>query len=303
MKIECPSCHLTGNINSVDLPAEGRNFECPRCKGSFFVAKPAPETEGTHLMSMCPACQYSTFTDEMFAVCPNCGTNGRDYQKMLLRKSTGKPAQGNPLPKDADQPASPIDQVQIQQDFERFTRSRRNPDFSSAAVSEEVAEKPLIPLPIRITGWTAAGAGVILLISGLAGLLNYYGKDWQALLSVPFLEPVSKTSIFFKYGFFPWLRTLTGIGVIFAGIRFLARKPGIPKILSALCWGGSGLIVVQEAAEIVKRFLLTSGTPSAIFYVDCIISYLIKVSLWSIPFLTVIWLLRRDEVLQEYPEA
>ncbi|TLN00954.1 hypothetical protein FDZ73_17725, partial [bacterium] len=33
MKIECPSCHLTGNINSVDVPAEGRNFECPRCKG------------------------------------------------------------------------------------------------------------------------------------------------------------------------------------------------------------------------------------------------------------------------------
>jgi len=303
MKIECPSCHLTGNINSVDVPSEGRNFECPRCKGSFFVAKPAPDAESKHLMNTCPVCQYSTFTDEMFAVCPECGTNGRDYQKMLLRKSAGKPSQRDSLPKNVDEPASPIDQVQIQQDFERLTRSRRNPDFAMETAPEEVEEKPLIPLPIRITGWTAAGAGGILLISGLAGLLNYYGKDWQALLSVPFLEPVSKTSIFFKYGFFPWLRTLTGIGVIFAGIRFLALKPRIPKILTALCWGSGGLILVQEAVEIVKRFLITSGTPSAIFYVDCIISYVIKVSLWSIPFLAVIWLLRRDEVIQEYPEA
>ncbi len=303
MKIECPSCQLTGNINSVDVPAEGRNFECPRCKDSFLVAKPAPDTESKHLMSMCPVCQYSTFTDEMFAVCPECGTNGCDYQKMALQKSAGKPSQRNPLPKGVEEPASPVDQVQIQHDFERFTRSRRNPYFVTETAAEEVAEKPVTPLPIRITGWTAAGAGGILLCSGMAGLLNYYGKDWQALLSVPFLEPVSKTSIFFKYGFFPWLRTLTGIGVIFAGIRLLSLKPGFPKILTTLCWGSSGLILVQEAVEIVKRFLITSGTPSAIFYVDCIISYLLKVSLWSFPFLATIWLLRRDEVVQEYPEA
>lgn len=303
MKIECPACHLTGNINSVDVPAEGRNFECPRCKGSFFVAKAVPDTESKHLMSMCPVCQYSTFTDEMFAVCPECGTNGRDYQKMLLQKSAGKAPQYNPQPKIAAEPTAPIDYMQAQQDFERLTRSLRNPDFALDAPPEEVAEKPAIPLPVRITGWTAAGAGGVLLCSGLAGLLNYYGKDWQTLLSVPFLEPVSKTSIFFKYGFFPWLRTLAGIGVIFAGIRFLALKPGIPKILAILCWVSSGLILIQEAVEIVKRFLITSGTPSAIFYVDCIISYLIKVSFWSIPFLAAIWLLRRDEVIQEYPEV
>lgn len=303
MKIECPSCHLTGNVNSEDVPVEGRNFECPRCKDSFFVAKQAPDTESKRLMSMCPDCQYSTFTDEMFAVCPECGTDGRDYQKTPPRKSAGKPSQRNPLPKAVEKPDSPIDQVQIQNDFERLTRSRRNPYFVKEAAPEEVAKKPVLPLPVRITGWTAAGAGGVLLCSGLAGLLNYYGKDWQALLSVPFLEPVSKTSIFFKYGFFPWLRTLTGLGVIFAGIRFLALKPGIPKILAALCWASCGLILIQEAVEIVKRFLITSGTPSAIFYVDCIISYLIKVSLWSIPFLAAIWLLRRDEVIQEYPEA
>lgn len=303
MKIQCPSCQLTGNINSVDLPAAGRNFECPRCKDSFFVAKPAPDTTSKYLMGMCPVCQYSTFTDEMFAVCPECGTTGRDQLKTPQQNSAGKQSHGNSLPKGGEEPASPIDQVQIQLDFQQLTRSRRNPAFATEAAPDEIAEKPVIPLPVRITGWTAAGAGGVLLCSGLAGLLNYYGKDWQALLSVPFLEPVSKTSIFFKYGLFPWLRTLTGIGVIFAGIRFLALKPGIPKILAALCWGSSGLVLVQEAVEIVKRFLITSGTPSAIFYLDCILSYVIKVSLWTSPFLAVIWLLRRDQVIQDYPEA
>lgn len=287
----------------MDVPADGRNFECPRCKGSFFVAKPVPESEGKHLMSMCPVCQYSTFTDEMFAVCPNCGTNGSDYQKMLIQKSAGKPAQRSSIPNHSEKPLSALDQEQIRHEYELLNRSLRNPDFATEPPLEAATAKPVIPLPIRITGWAAAAAGGALLFAGLAGLLNYYGKDWQALLSVPFLEPVSKTAIFFKYGFFPWLRTLTGIAVIFAAIRFLALKPGIPRILTALCLGSSGLILVQEAVEIVKRFLITSGSPSAIFYLDCLVSYLIKVSLWSAPFLAVIWLLRRDEIVQEYPEA
>ncbi|MHC1698797.1 MAG: zinc-ribbon domain-containing protein [Geobacteraceae bacterium] len=303
MKIKCPSCHLTGNINSVDVPADGRNFECPRCKGSFFVAKPMPETEGKHLMSICPVCQYSTFTDEMFAVCPQCGTDGRDYQKMLLQKSAEKTARRSSVPNPSEKPVAALEQEQLRHEYALLNRSLRNPDFASEPPFDAAAAKPVIPLPIRITGWTAAAAGGILLCAGLAGLLNYYGKDWQALLSVPFLEPVSKTAIFFKYGFFPWLRTLTGIAVVLAATRFLTLKPGIPKILTALCWGSSGLILVQEAVEIVKRFLITSGSPSAIFYLDCFVSYLFKVSLWSVPFLTVIWLLRRDEIVQEYPEA
>jgi hypothetical protein len=303
MKIECPSCHLTGNINSVDVPAEGRNFDCPRCKSSFFVGKPEPESEGKHLMSMCPVCQYSTFTDEMFAVCPKCGTNGSDYQKMLLQKSGGKSLQRSSAPAQPEEPDMPIDHAQVQQDYERLTRSRRNPDFATDPPLEAVAEKPVLPLPIRITGWSAAAAGGIFLCYGLAGLLNYYGNDWQPPLSETFLEPVSKTVIFFKYGFFPWLRTLIGIAVVFAATRFLALKPGVPRILTALCRGGIGLMLVQEAAEIVKRFLITSGSPSSIFYVDCLIRYLIKVSLWSLPFLAVLWFLTRDETVQEYPES
>jgi len=303
MKIECTSCHLTGNINSVDVPAEGRHFECPKCKSSFFVTKPAPETESGNLMSMCPTCQYSTFTDEMFAVCPKCGTTGTDYQKMLLKKSAEKPARPISVQDCPEEPPATIDCNQIQHDFELLTRSLRNPDFATAPPLETGAEKPALSLPIRISGWASAATGGIFLCYGLAGLLHYYGSDWQPPLSETFLEPVSKTVIFFKHGFFPWLRTLTGLGLVLAASQFLTLKPWAPKVLTGLCWGSIGLMLVQEFVGIINRILITSGSPSAIFYVDCLVSYLIKVSLWSVPFLAVIWLLSRDETLQDYPET
>jgi len=147
MKIECTSCHLTGNINSVDVPAEGRHFECPKCKSSFFVTKPAPETESGNLMSMCPTCQYSTFTDEMFAVCPKCGTTGTDYQKMLLKKSAEKPARPISVQDCPEEPPATIDCNQIQHDFELLTRSLRNPDFATAPRLKQVQKNP--PFPCR----------------------------------------------------------------------------------------------------------------------------------------------------------
>lgn len=300
MKIECPSCQLTGNINSVDVPTEGRNFDCPRCKSSFFVAKPAPGPENSYPMSICPTCQYSTFTDELFAVCPKCGTKGTDYREMLRNKSAERLARRDSVTDDPPEPTTLVDRNQVQHDFELLTRSLRNPDFATAAPLEVVAEKPVIPMPIRISGWAAVAAGAVFLSYGLAGLAHYYGTDWQTLLSVPLLEPVSKTIIFFKYGFFPWLRTLTGLGLVLAAIQFLALKPWAPKVLTCLCWGGIGLMLVQEAVGIVNRVLITSGSPSAIFYVDCLLSYLIKVSLWSVPSLAVLWLLSRDETLREY---
>lgn len=303
MKIECPSCHLTGNINAVDLPPEGRNFECPKCKASFFVSKPAPDADGKFLMSMCPVCQYSTFTDEMFAVCPKCGTRGSDYQKMFLKKSEGsrkRPPHGTDS---VEAPPAPLDREQMLRDYELLTRSHRNPEFDEEPPAEEVVEKPALPLPIRVTGWAALVAGGVFLLYGMAGLANYYGKDWQAILSVPFLEPVSKVKIFFQYGFFPWLRTLYAVTFLLAASQFFALRPWAPRVLAGLCWGGVGFMLFQEVVGIVNRVIITSGTPSAIFYVDCSISFVMTVLLWSVPFLAIIWFLRREETIREYPEA
>jgi predicted Zn finger-like uncharacterized protein len=303
MKIECPSCRLTGTINPVDLPPEGRNFECPKCRTSFYVAKPAPDAEGKYLMSICPVCQYSTFTDEMFAVCPKCGTKGVDYHKTFLKKSEGSRKRPNHGTDCMEAPPAPIDREQMLKDYELLTRTHRNPEFEVELPPEEVAPKPALPLPIRVTGWAAVAAGGAFLLYGLAGLVNYYGKDWQAILSVPFLEPVSKVKIFFQYGFFPWLRTFYAISFLLAASQFFTLRPWAPRVLTGLCWGGIGFMLFQELVGIINRILNTSGSPPAIFYVDCVISFLVTVLLWSAPFLAVIWFLRREETIREYPEA
>src|SRR5512144_853487 len=89
MKIECPSCHLSGKVNELELPPDGRELKCPRCKASFHVNKPPAPAGKQELMSMCPACQYSTFTDEMFAVCPKCGLVGSEYRQNLRKQKEG----------------------------------------------------------------------------------------------------------------------------------------------------------------------------------------------------------------------
>lgn len=303
MKIECPSCHLTGNINPVDIPAEGRNFSCPRCKAGFFVEKPAPDADGGYLMSMCPVCQYSTFTDEMFAVCPKCNTRGVDYQRMLLSKSQGRRSRPDRVNARPEEPPAMKDREQMLSDYERVTRSQPNADLDIEPPPEESVQKPALPLPLRITGWASVAAGGIFLLYGLAGLFTYYGNDWQAILSVPFLEPVSRVKIFFQYGFFPWLRIVFAVSFLLVASQFFFLRPWAPKALTGLCLGGMGLMLFQEIVSVVHRLLLTSGSPSAIFYVECLFSFLLTLLLWSAPFLAVAWLLRRSDTVREYLDA
>ena len=82
MKVECPSCHLAGTVNELELPPEGRELTCPRCKKSFHIDRP-PLDPDLRPMNVCPACQYSTFSEETFIACPKCGTyKGREIIPM-----------------------------------------------------------------------------------------------------------------------------------------------------------------------------------------------------------------------------
>jgi hypothetical protein len=301
MKIECPSCHLTGNIDDVDLSLLGGHLECPQCKTSFHIDKPSPVTTPPSLMSMCPVCQYSTFTDEMFSICPECGATGTNYREMLLKKS------GQKQRREEDEntyqktpPAEPAPERKLRE-HSLLTRSLRNPDFEREAPGKAEASKFPIPEPIRLTGWVAIVAGGLSLCLALAGLANYYGKDWQTILSVPLLEPESKVRIFFKVGFFPWLRLIFSACFIIAATQLLALRRLAPTIVSRMSWGGIALILIQEITRLVNRILLSSGSPSLIFYVDCIITLLVTAFFWSTPFLATILLLRRESTLRDYP--
>jgi predicted Zn finger-like uncharacterized protein len=281
MKIECPSCHLSGKVNELELPPDGREFKCPRCKTGFRVMKPPPLSGKPELMNICPVCQYSTFTDEMFAVCPKCGLVGSEYRANIRKQQ---------------------EQDRTQRDKEVLTRSHRNPDLVAPPPAETVPEISRAPQPIRVTGSICLIIGGILLFYGLNGLLTYYSKDWQAVLSDQLLEPVSETSVFFRHAFIPWLITLYSSYFIVMAILFLRLTVGSLNRLKECAWAGLTLGIIHEAVDFAKWIEISSSTPSFYYFVTGIISSLFWIVLWSAPSIVLIRFLKSDRIRRLFPE-
>ncbi len=279
MKIECPSCHLSGKVNELELPPGGRNLQCPRCKAGFHVNKPPQPAGKQEMMNMCPACQYSTFTDEMFAVCPKCGLVGNEYRENLRRQQ---------------------DAEQQKRDMELLTRSYRNPDLVAPMPEETDPEIARAPQPIKITSWSCMAVGGALLLYGMKGLLGYYSQDWQALLSEQLLEPVSGTSVFFRLGFIPWLITLFSGYFLFTAIMFLRLQEGYLQRLKECAWAGLALGFIHETVDFIKWVEISSSTPSFSYFITGITSSLFWILLWSTPSIALLWWLRDDRIRREF---
>ncbi len=294
MKIECPGCLLSGNVNEVEFPDEGRHISCPRCKTVFHVAKPSLPAAGRYLMNTCPVCQYSTFTDEMFAVCPKCGHSGKYYGKASPKKKDPVNIQRQepqPLREDMDQ---------LTHDLDALNRSFRNPDLVRAP-ERAVVEQFKPPQAVRWAGWSCVAAGTAFLVYGLVGLLNYYTEDWQAILSEPLLEPLSRTRVFFALAFLPWLRTLFGIWFIVAASRFLRLQSRALRELAWCARWGLALGIISEMAGFVDWAKISSSSPSMTYYAVGILSSLFMVVLWSVPSFALIRYLRSEAILRAFP--
>ena len=281
MKIECPSCHLSGNVDELALPAEGRYIDCPRCKSGFHVAKPAKDPGSSYLMNACPACQYSTFSEEMFAVCPKCGMTGKVFQEKRRKQEE-------------------LDRQR--RDQETLHQSFRNPDMVTSAPGESPAESMVASKPIRITGWICIAVGLALLSYGIVGLVGYYDKDWQTLLSESLLEPLSKTNVFFRFGFLPWLTTLYSVSFIVVASQFLVMRSWACRGLIQCAWAGLGVGVINESAGFINWVRISSSTPSFSYYAVGALSSLVMVALWGAPFLVLLRFLQSDKIQEEYPE-
>ncbi len=283
MRIECPGCHLTGNVNELEMPPEGRLVSCPRCKNSFHVDKPAVAAWSPDMMNVCPVCRYSTFGTEMFAVCPQCGLVGSEYQAKLRKKQEQENAQ-----------------QQARHDEELLLRSLRNPDLPQAPDAE--SGKSSAPAPIRYAGWTCTALGGALLCYGLYGLASYYGNDWQAALSEGRLEPLSKTEVFFRLGFLPWLVTLFSSVFLAATSQFLLLRDRARKDMEKAAWAGVVLCAVYETAEFISWIRISSSSPSISYCAIGLVSSLLMAVLWSAPFLALLWFLRSETITREFSE-
>ncbi len=95
MKVICPACSATGNIDETLLSAEGRDITCPRCRHSFHVL---PQRSGVEIIQqresmVCPKCRAEQAVSD---TCVSCGVvvqkyirsveSARDLERLELNK-------------------------------------------------------------------------------------------------------------------------------------------------------------------------------------------------------------------------
>lgn len=93
MKIECPNCHLTGNVPDDKASAPGLFATCPKCRSRFELtpapqpAPPAPKPV------VCPKCAASQDGGD---ICLTCGIVFAKYSKVQELKEQAPPSPSEP---------------------------------------------------------------------------------------------------------------------------------------------------------------------------------------------------------------
>jgi predicted Zn finger-like uncharacterized protein len=296
MKIECPNCKLSGEINEHEVPLEGRYIDCPKCRTGFHVKKPLGKGWNPNMMNTCPDCGYSTFTDEVFEVCPKCGLHGRTVQERKKKQKEPSPPNREPV----RQPTAE-ETAQAIRDMERLNRSYRSDDFIQAPTKKVEAEEVAAPPAIRFTGWGVLAVACLVVFYGIVGLMAYHGQDLQAKINETALEPVSSGTVFLRYGLLPWVLTIYGGLLAMAASQFLRLRIWTLKGLELLAWAGVAIGVVYEIADFMAYVKRASDSPTVSYYLVGIVTSLFMLAVWVALPLALIWWLRDDRVTGEFP--
>jgi predicted Zn finger-like uncharacterized protein len=236
MRIDCPNCKLTGQISNIKIAPEGQYIDCPRCNSSFFVQKGAPSSTAVTLTD-CPECGYSTFTDDLFDICPQCGLIAGTHNKLYKQPEK---RQKQVL---MDNEPVTVDKERVRQDLERLQREAENKLNQYAGQElilppiEQQPEVLITPDPVRYLSWAFIAVGVLVLLSGnkeFMEYLNFTPEDTTTLLPEDHPGPIK---IFFPHGLLPTLQLILGIYMAVAGSQLLkmqtwarkgwSRPPGV----------------------------------------------------------------------------
>lgn len=234
------------------------------------------------MMNVCPNCSYSTFTDEMFDVCPKCGLKGSAYREKKLQKEESE---------------------QLARDQERLQRGLRPDDFVQPPPTPPEPEAIPIPQPIRYTGWGILAVSAFVAFYGIFGLADYYGKDLYAKLNETELEPVSHGEVFFRYGLLPWLLTLYGLAMACLVSQFLRQKGWTLKKLEWGAWCGLAIGAGYEIVDYIAYIRRSSDNPSIMYYLIGLVNSLFMCAIWVALPLALIWWLRGGRVTDEFPDG
>lgn len=280
MKIECPHCHLTGEVSDLEIPAEGRHMDCPRCNTSFTV-KRRTNSWSPDAMNTCPSCSFSTFSEETFDVCPQCGLICKDYNDRLRKQREAN---------------------QLKRDTERLTQKFAPvippPPAGRTAQPSVADDRPAIPQPVRLVGSAVLAVAALLLLYGLWGVMAHSVTDIQNRMMEQSVDPDSKLKIFALHILPYWLWILFGGFAGFAAYQFLQLRAGAPALLEKTAWAGLAIVIGSQLAIYIDTVV---GATTPLFYVTEFVSTLFLAVIWAAPVALLIWVLRQPKITSEFP--
>jgi len=260
MKIECPGCRLSGNIDDSTVPATGLAMTCPRCKKQFTVERSDPKAGSVAMLDSCPSCQYATFSEEKFAVCPKCGLVVAEYQRQQIaarQSQKGRAAAAAPPRQMPEQNAAPPPRLTPEQ-LQKEEEARRKYGLDKVPGVVEVEEKLSarhsveLPLPVLIAGWGIIIASVLLMVYGGSGVMEYTAKLKEAKAALEALEEAqSGAAMFLQYLFFPAMAIIFSAVMLVLGVQFLGMKKWSIGALQKGAWTGVGLLGLMKVTDMI----------------------------------------------------
>lgn len=287
MRIECPECKLSGNMDESAIPATGMTMNCPRCKAHFTVLRPETDSSSAGAMlDNCPSCQYATFSEEKFAVCPKCGLVVADYLRNKLdgRPMVGKKSSGRPQ-NTREEPLPTLTEEQLRKEEEARKR------YGLDVLPEEQEKGGIrrfdfseVPLPILIVGGVTVLAALGLLIYGFSGISYYNAKVAAAEVALKAGEPApSGAALFIGFAFFPILKVIYSLAMMLFGVQFLLHRLWSINALEKGAWAGMAILGLTELADVVAWCRRASDSASFGYYATGVLGGLLAALLWIAP--------------------
>lgn len=292
MRIECPGCKLSGNIDDATVPATGLSVTCPRCKKQFTVERPVLQAgEAAAMLDTCPSCQYGTFSEEKFSVCPKCGLVVADYQRQMLaarkqQRGRVQPAGGGEASQAAQTlPRLTAGQLQKEEEARRKYGLDDAPETgtTSSSIAGPVADAPL---PVLVAGWGVIIVSLVVIGIGIGGVVEYLAKAKEAEAALAALEEAPGGPVLFlQYLLFPTLSILVSIGMIFFGTQFLALKKWSINAMLYGAWGVAGILALMKIADMIFWFRRASADASFGYYAMGVLGDVLLMAIYVVPFL------------------
>ncbi|NVN98901.1 MAG: zinc-ribbon domain-containing protein [Geobacteraceae bacterium] len=295
MRIECPECKLSGNIDDSTVPATGLAMICPRCKKHFTAEKVVAQgANAAAMIDTCPKCQYATFTEEKFAICPKCGLVVADYHRALLA-SRSAPKTRTVSPPQRQMTDQPIPPPRLTaEELLKEENARKKYGFDKVPGVVEVVEAPVaaarpsveLPLPVLAAGWGTIVASVFLIVFGVNGVMEYMAKMKEAKAAIEAFEAAqSDLSIFMQFLLFPAVSIVFSLVLPVVAIQFMRMRKWTVTALYRAAWATAALIAVMKLSDLIFHFKRAASDSSFSYYALGTFSEMMMMVLLIAPFI------------------